>query len=134
MCEEEDPSPCLEGLFEEITKMSATLQMVAADVSTIKETTAELKTEVAAIHVRLNEVEARISQLEETSERLDAADDKRTKQVDMMWERIKALENHSKRHNVRVIGLGESLGINETLLTCSEDVGRGARSTGFRGI
>lgn len=53
--------------------------------------------------MRLNKVEACISQLEETSERLDAADDKRTKQVDMMWERIQALENYSKRHNVQVI-------------------------------
>lgn len=86
------------------------------DVSTIEETTAELKTELAAIYVRLNEAGARISQLEETSEWLDAADNKRTKKMDMMWEQIQALENHSKRHNVLVMAL-ENLCTNETMFT-----------------
>ncbi|KAF1392169.1 hypothetical protein PFLUV_G00049770 [Perca fluviatilis] len=35
-----------------------------------------------------------------------------------MWDRIQALENHSKRNNVRLIGLKETFGTNGTLLGC----------------
>ena len=90
------PPPRLESLFAEITKVNTTLQSVATDVSTIKETTTELKTMVAVLHGRLEEAETHIVGLEETSERLDAAEGMRSKQMEVMWERIQTLKNHSK--------------------------------------
>lgn len=45
----------LENVYGEITKMSTTLQMVATDILTIKQTTAELKTTVNAIQERVEE-------------------------------------------------------------------------------
>ena len=60
----------LENMFSEISKMSATLQAVAADILTIKETTNELKNTVNGIQVRLDEAEGRISHLEDTTDRL----------------------------------------------------------------
>lgn len=117
-----EPPPRLESLFAEITKVNATLQSVATDVSTIKETTTELKTTVAAMHERLGEAETRIVRLEETSERLDAAEGMKRKQMEVMWERIQTLENHSKRNNVRLVGLKETFGTNGTLLNCVQKI------------
>ena len=51
-------------MFEEIQKMSATLQVVATDVVSIKETTKELKDAVVSIQVRLGEAEQRIVDVE----------------------------------------------------------------------
>lgn len=50
----------LENLFLEYMKMSTTLQSVATDVSTIKETTTKQKTTVAVMQERLTEAETRI--------------------------------------------------------------------------
>ena len=47
---------------------------------------------VAAMHERLGEAKTRIVRLEETSERLDAAEGMKRKQMEVMWERIQALE------------------------------------------
>lgn len=93
------------------------LQSVAADVSTIKQTS-ELTTTVAAMQERLTETEVRISRLEDTSERLCAANTERSKLLDAMRDRFQALENHSKRNNVRIIGLKEMVGNDGTLLSC----------------
>lgn len=38
--------------------------------------------------------------------------------MEIMWDRIQALENHSKRNNVRLIGLKETFGTNGTSLGC----------------
>ncbi len=126
-----DPSPSLESLFTEITKMSTTLLSVATDVSTIKETTTELKTTVMAMQERLSEAETRIVCLEEATEQSHAEDDKKSKLMDAMWVRIQALENHSKQNNVRLVGLKETFGTNGTLLSCVKkilDEGLGVRA------
>ena len=60
--------------------------------------------------------------LEETSERLDAAEGMRSKQMKVMWESIQTLENHSKRNNVILIGLKETFGTNGTLLYCVQKI------------
>lgn len=49
----EETFPSLDNLLTEITKMSATLQSVATDVSTIKETITELKIVVADMQKRI---------------------------------------------------------------------------------
>lgn len=66
----------------------------------------------------LAEVETCIEHLEETSEWLHTDGDKRKNLMEIMWDRIQALENHSKRNNVRLIGLKETFGTNRTLLGC----------------
>ncbi|KAF7657199.1 hypothetical protein LDENG_00030590 [Lucifuga dentata] len=115
------PTTNLESLLVEITKMNATLQSVATDVSMIKETTTELKTTVAEMQGRLKEAETRIAQLEEASERL-LRDGGNTKQNEAMWGRIQALENHNRRNNMRLMGLKETYGTNGTLLSCVQKI------------
>lgn len=60
----------LDTLFTEVGKMSATLLTVALDVSTIKQTTAELENAVNAMQVRLTEAEGRFSDIEDTTQQL----------------------------------------------------------------
>lgn len=115
-------SPCLDSLFAEVTKMNTTLINVATDVSTIKEMTTDLKTAVTAMQERISEAEARIMHLEEAQERANADEDKNTKLMETMWERIQVMENHSKRNNVRLVGLKETFGTNGTLLDCVQKV------------
>lgn len=52
-------TPSLENLFVEISKMSNTLHGGAADITTIKETTNELKNTVNGIQEKLEEAEGR---------------------------------------------------------------------------
>lgn len=59
------------GMFEEIRKMSATLQVVAVDVVLILDTTKELKDTVANIQVRLGEAEQRLSDVEDVSAQME---------------------------------------------------------------
>lgn len=70
----------------------------------------------------MEEAETRIVCLEEASERLLSDDVKRGKLMDAMWDRIQSLENHSKRNNVRLIGLRETFGTNGTLLSCVQRI------------
>lgn len=42
--------------------------------------------------------------------------------MDVIWDRIQALENHSKRNHVRLIGLKETFWTNGTLLGCVEKI------------
>lgn len=114
----ETPPPNITNLFSEVVKMSNMLQSVAADVSTIKQTTSELNVAVAAMQERLTEAETRISRSEDTSERLHTAVGERSKLMEAMLDRMQVLENHSKRNNVRVIGLKETIGTDGTLLSC----------------
>ena len=116
------PSPPLDKLFTEITKMSTTLSSVATDVSTIKETTTELKTTVQAMQERVSEAETRIMRLEEATEQFLTDEDKKSKLMEAMWVRIQTMENHSKRNNVRLVGLKETFGTNGTLLSCVEKI------------
>uniref|UniRef100_A0A096M8P7 L1 transposable element RRM domain-containing protein n=1 Tax=Poecilia formosa TaxID=48698 RepID=A0A096M8P7_POEFO len=97
--------PNITNLFSEVVKMRNMLQSVVADVSTIKQATSEAET--------------RISRLEDTSERLHTAVGERSKLTEAMLDRMQALENHSKRNNVRVIGLKETIGTDGTLLSCA---------------
>ena len=117
-----DSSTCLDSLLAEVTKMSFTLQSVATDVSTIKEAMTELKTTVTAMQERLSEAEMRIGRLEDATERLHTDEDKKNKLMKAMWMRLQALENHSKRNNVRLVGLKETFGTNGTLLNCVQKI------------
>ncbi len=73
----------------------------------------ELKMTLTAMQERL--AKTRIVCLEETSVWLLTDKDKRGKLMDAMWDCIQTLENHSKRNNVRLIGLKET---NGKLLSC----------------
>lgn len=117
-----DPSPSLDSLFTEISKMSTTLSSVATDVSTIKETTTELKTTVAAMQERLSEAETHVMCPEEATERSLTDKDTKSKLMEAMWVHIQAMENHSKRNNVGLVGLKETFGTNGTLLSCVQKI------------
>lgn len=108
----------LENMFAEISKISTTLQGVAADILTIKETTNELKNTVSGMEVRLEEAEGRISHLEDTTERLVTSGEHGERRMEVLWDRIQMLENHSKRNNVRLLGLKETYGTNGTMESC----------------
>lgn len=116
----DDPPPTgnLEKLLAQVSKMNDTLLTVAADVSAIKQTTAELNNTVTAMQERLGEAEVRIAHLEETSEQLLNDKERKDKQMEDLWNRVQALENHSRRNNVRLVGLKETLGTNGTLSEC----------------
>ena len=64
-----DPKPGVvlddKTIFEEIRKVSATLQVVVTDVVSIKETMKELMDAVESIQVRLGEAEQRIADVED---------------------------------------------------------------------
>ncbi|CAJ1050792.1 PREDICTED: LINE-1 type transposase domain-containing protein 1 [Xyrichtys novacula] len=94
-------------VLEEIRNMSATLQMVATDVVSIKETTKELKDAVQSIQVRLGEAEQRISDVEDVNTRMEKSMEKCGKRLETLWTRVEDLENRSRRNNVRVVGLKE---------------------------
>ena len=105
-----DPKPGVSddtSMFEEIRKMSATLQVVATDVVSIKETTKELKDAVENIQMRLGEAEQRIADVEDVNTRMEESMEKCDKRLETMWMRVEDLENRSRRNNVRVVGLKE---------------------------
>lgn len=98
--------------------MNDTLMTVATDVSAIKQTTTELNNTETAMQERLGEAEVRIAHLEETSEQLLNDKGSKDKQMEDLWNRVQVLENHSRRNNVRLVGLKETLGTNGTLPEC----------------
>lgn len=63
-----------------------------------------------------------IVRLEETSEWLNIDKGKKSKQMEVMWEQLQVLDNHSKRNNVRLIGLKETLDTNGTPLDCVQRI------------
>lgn len=80
--------------------------------------TTELKTTVTAMQERLVEAETWVGHLEETADRLKVDGERRQWRMEEMWECIQIMENHSKRNNIRLIGLKEMLGTNRTLMRC----------------
>lgn len=117
-----DAKVSLDKVYAEITKMSKTLQVVAADTIAIKETMTELKDTVNGLQVRMEEAEGRISQIEDVTERLKTDKDAKEKEIKVLWDRVQILENHSKRNNVRLVGLKEKYGTNGTLESCVKKV------------
>ena len=85
---------------------------------TIKQTISELKITVNAIQEKLEEAEGRIHHLEDATEGLINNRDRDEKRMDAMWNRLQMLENHSKRNNVRLVGLKETYGTNGTMVSC----------------
>lgn len=65
--------------------MNATLQVVAKDVTTIKEATKELKDSVEEIKLRLGEAEHRILDMEDASMLTEATVDKSEKRLEVLW-------------------------------------------------
>lgn len=96
-------------MFEEMRTMHATLQRVATDIVTIKETTKELKDSVENVQMQLGEAEQRISVLEDANAQAGPKMDKCDKKVQELWSRMEELENRSRRNNIRVVGLKEGL-------------------------
>lgn len=117
-----DAKASMEKLFAEVTKMSNTLQVVATDTIAIKETMTELKDSVNGLRVRVEEAEGRISQLEDVTEGLTTDKDVKETKLKSLWERVQMLENHSKRNNVRLVGLKEKYGTNGTLEECVKKI------------
>ena len=96
-------------MFEEMRGMHATLQRVAMDVTTIKETTKELKDAVENVQIRLGVAEGRISDLEDTNAQTVPKLGECEKKLQVLWSRVEDLENRSRRNNIRIIGLKERL-------------------------
>ena len=66
--------------------------------------------EVTKMSTMLQEAEGRIHHLENATEGLINNRDRHEKRMDAMWNHLQMLENHSKRNNVRLVGLKETLG------------------------
>lgn len=64
----------------------------------------------------------RVGHLEVIVGRLKVDGERRPKRVEEMLERIQIMENHSKRNNIRLIGLKEMLGTNGTLMRCTRSI------------
>lgn len=111
----------LENLLAEVSKMSSTLNTVATDVSTIKETTTELKNTVSAMQERLTEAETRISDVEDTTQQLVSDREAQCKRIDTLWSRVEDLENRSRRNNIRLLGLKEGKEGNN-IKTCIKNI------------
>lgn len=86
--------------------MSATLQVVAMDVISIKERTKQLKDAVENIQVMLGDKEQRISDIEDVNAQMEKGMEKCDKRLATLWTRVKDLENRSQR-NVRLVELKE---------------------------
>ena len=108
MADSERPEGTDDKIMEEIRKMNATLKVVAADVTAIKETTKELKDAVDNIQSRLGDAEQRISDIEVANVRTERDVEKHDKQIQTLWMRVEDLENRSRRNNVRLVGLKEN--------------------------
>lgn len=89
--EEGTGSESKKDIFEDIKKMNATLQVVAKDVTTIKEATKELKDSVEEIKLRLGEAEHRILDMEDASMLTEATVDKSEKRLEVLWSRVEDL-------------------------------------------
>lgn len=111
----------LESILAEVSKMSATLQTVASDVSTIKGTTDELKNAVKAMQERLTQAEGRISGVEDSTQQLLNVREQQRKRLDTLWNRVEDLENRSRRNNVRLLGLKEGIE-GDNLIACVEKI------------
>ena len=96
-----------QNMFEEIQKMSATLQVVAGDVVVIKGTTKELKDSVAKIQERLGEAEQQISDIEDMHAGMEKSMEKCDKRLEILRTYVEDLENISRRNNIRMVGLKE---------------------------
>lgn len=99
--------PSMVDLFAEVAKISATLNGVANDVSTIKADTTELKNTVGALQIRLEEAESRIGNVEDCTANMATENKGLAKRVEQLWERVDDQENRNRRNNVRLIGLKE---------------------------
>uniref|UniRef100_A0AAV2JM17 L1 transposable element RRM domain-containing protein n=1 Tax=Knipowitschia caucasica TaxID=637954 RepID=A0AAV2JM17_KNICA len=73
----------------------------------IKSDTTELKNSVSAIKTRLTEAESRISDVEDTVANLAKNNEKLTKAVAQLYERVDDQENRARRKNIRLVGLKE---------------------------
>lgn len=78
------------------------------------------------IQVRLGEAEGWISLLEDTTDRLVNDGEHAEKKMEAQWYRLQMLENHSKRNNVRLLGLKETYGTNGTMEACVKKMLRDA--------
>lgn len=74
------------------------------------------------MQVRLEEAEGRISHLEDTTERLVSNQEHDDKRMKALWDRIQMHENHSKRNNVRLLGMKETYGTNGTIEGCMKQI------------
>uniref|UniRef100_A0AAV2KJ35 L1 transposable element RRM domain-containing protein n=1 Tax=Knipowitschia caucasica TaxID=637954 RepID=A0AAV2KJ35_KNICA len=70
----------------------------------------------------MGEAELRISQMEDKMGGLETDSNIAGKKVSALWDRVQALENHSKRNNVRLVGLKETYGTDGTLEMCVKKV------------
>lgn len=116
------PPDKLDRLFDELSHMNETLQNVATDVATIKLTTTELTAAVASMQGRMDEAEARIMYLEEVSEQWRSEKVSKDRDMEALWNRVQVLENQSRRNNVRLLGLKETIGTSGTLLDCVQKI------------
>lgn len=73
---------------------------------------------MTAMQERLGEAKVCIAHLEETLEQLLNDKGSKDKETDELWNRVPALENQSRRSNVRLVGLKVTIGTNGTLLDC----------------
>lgn len=112
--------------------MNATLQRVATDVTTIKDTTRELKDSVERVQMRMAEAEQRIMDLEEAHAEAGPKLDKCDKKVQALWSRVEELENRSRRNNIRIIGLKEGSELPGQMDQCVEKIL--SEALGFAGV
>lgn len=87
--------------------MSATLQLVAVDVVSIKETTKELKDSVENIQLRRGEAEQRISDVEDMHAEMKKNTEKCEERMETLLTCVEDLENQRRRNNIRKVGLKE---------------------------
>ncbi|KAL7402142.1 hypothetical protein ABVT39_010371 [Epinephelus coioides] len=94
-----------EDAFAEMTKICATLNGVANDVSIIKADTTELKSTVSALQTRLEEVESPITNMEDCTANVANENKGLAKRVEQLWNGVENQENRSRRNKVRLVGL-----------------------------
>lgn len=120
--QEERPKMDISVLFAEMTKMGAVLNGVATDVSFIKSDMAELKSTLSATQIRMTEAEARISDVEDKVANVVRDNSKYAKKLQQLIARVDDQENKSRRKNVRLVGLKESLGTSGNLTDCVKKI------------
>lgn len=86
--------------------MSTTLQVVAMDVVSIKETTKELEHSVENIQLRLGEAE-QWSDVENMHAEMKKNIEKCEERMETLWTCVEDLENQSRRNNIRMVRLKE---------------------------
>ncbi|XP_064415947.1 uncharacterized protein LOC135357633 [Latimeria chalumnae] len=100
----------------ELANLMNLMQVMAADVTSIRNNIAEMRGSLESLGQRVSGVEAKMGRLGEVTEdhearliRVEGELAHQSRYAGDLWDRVQDLENRSRRNNIRVIGVPENV-------------------------